>query len=160
MNVATLEAGIPWDFETFPEYLDSVERHGTALNYGAYVGHTAVRLFVMGDDGYEREQATDDEIAAMQARRERGARGRRGGLRDELVDRRTRATAAGRCRRGSPISRSSRRCSSRWAASDKGVAALLPGERIKHGDVYEVQRQHRASADVDCAADHQGLPVA
>src|SRR3974390_3045928 len=33
MNVATLAAGIPWDFETFPEYLQSVERHGTALNY-------------------------------------------------------------------------------------------------------------------------------
>ena len=67
MNLATLEAGIPWDFETFPEYLDSVARHGVGLNYGVYVGHTAVRLFVMGEEGYEREQPTDDEIAAMQA---------------------------------------------------------------------------------------------
>jgi hypothetical protein len=47
------------------EYLDTVERHGTALNYAAYNGHTAVRLFVMGDEGYEREQPTDDELARI-----------------------------------------------------------------------------------------------
>src|SRR6185437_635089 len=53
------------DFETFPQYLDAIERRGTLLNYACYVGHTAVRIFVMGEDGYER-QATDDEIRAMQ----------------------------------------------------------------------------------------------
>ncbi len=66
MNVETLGAGIPWDFSTFSEYLASVERRGTAMNFSAYVGHTALRLFVMGDAAYERA-ATDDEIAAMQA---------------------------------------------------------------------------------------------
>src|SRR3954462_1000925 len=64
MSLPTLQAGIPWDFETFPEYLDSVERHGSVLNFTAYVGHTAVRLYVMGDDGYER-QPTDEELARM-----------------------------------------------------------------------------------------------
>ena len=64
MNPATLMAGIPWDFETFPEYLASVERRGTVLNYSAYVGHTALRLYHMGDAAYERE-ATEDEIRAM-----------------------------------------------------------------------------------------------
>ena len=64
MNPASLMEGIPWDFETFPEYLASVERRGTLLNYGAYVGHTALRLFHMGADAYERE-ATDAEVAAM-----------------------------------------------------------------------------------------------
>ncbi len=66
MNVETLGAGIPWDFSTFSEYLASVERHGTAMNFAVYVGHTALRLFVMGDAAYERP-ATDDEIAEMQA---------------------------------------------------------------------------------------------
>src|SRR5262249_13762284 len=47
MDVDTLAAGIPWDFSTFPEYLASVERHGTAMNFAAYIGHTALRLFVM-----------------------------------------------------------------------------------------------------------------
>jgi N-acyl-D-aspartate/D-glutamate deacylase len=65
MDVATLGAGIPWDFSTFPEYLDSVERHGTAMNFAAYIGHTALRLFVMGDAAYERA-ATADEVAQMQ----------------------------------------------------------------------------------------------
>ena len=64
MNPASLMEGIPWDFETFPEYLASVEKRGTVLNYGAYVGHTALRLFHMGEDAYERE-ATDAEVAAM-----------------------------------------------------------------------------------------------
>ncbi len=64
MNPATLAAGIPWDFETFPEYLDAVAKRGTVLNFAAYVGHTALRLYHMGDDAYERE-ATDDEVAAM-----------------------------------------------------------------------------------------------
>ena len=66
MNPATLAAGIPWDFETFPEYLASVERRGTALNYTAYVGHTALRLFHMGHDAYERA-ARPEEVAAMAA---------------------------------------------------------------------------------------------
>ena len=64
MNPASLMAGIPWDFETFPEYLESVEKRGTVLNYAAYVGHTALRLFHMGDEAYDRE-ATDAEVAAM-----------------------------------------------------------------------------------------------
>jgi N-acyl-D-amino-acid deacylase len=65
MNVDTLEAGVPWDFSTFPEYLEAVERRGVGLNYAAYVGHTALRLFVMGDAAYDRA-ATTDEVAEMQ----------------------------------------------------------------------------------------------
>ena len=66
MSEKMLDAGIPWNFETFAEYLDSVERSGMILNFGCYVGHSPVRLFVMGDEGYERE-ATPDEIARMRA---------------------------------------------------------------------------------------------
>jgi N-acyl-D-aspartate/D-glutamate deacylase len=64
MNPATLAAGIPWDFETHPEYLASISRRGSALNFGAYVGHTAVRLYVMGEAAYERT-ASDAEVARM-----------------------------------------------------------------------------------------------
>jgi N-acyl-D-aspartate/D-glutamate deacylase len=64
MRLTTLEAGVGWDFETYPQYLDAVARRGTAINFGGYVGHTPVRLYVMGDDAYERE-ATDDEIDRM-----------------------------------------------------------------------------------------------
>jgi N-acyl-D-amino-acid deacylase len=65
MDVDALAAGVPWDFATFPEYLDSVARRGVGLNYAAYIGHTALRLFVMGDDAYERA-ANADEIERMQ----------------------------------------------------------------------------------------------
>ncbi|MDT2006891.1 amidohydrolase family protein [Rhodococcus opacus] len=64
MNLATLNAGIPWDFSTFPEYMSSVKRRGTALNFASYVGHSALRIFAMGDDAYERA-ATPDELATM-----------------------------------------------------------------------------------------------
>lgn len=64
MDPATLLEGVPWDFETFPEYLGSVARHGSVLNYGAYVGHTALRLHAMGDEAVGRV-ATDAEIAVM-----------------------------------------------------------------------------------------------
>ena len=64
MRLATLEAGVDWDFETYGEYLDAVARRGTVINFGGYVGHTPVRIYVMGDEAYER-QATDAEIARM-----------------------------------------------------------------------------------------------
>jgi hypothetical protein len=41
MDPASLNAGIPWEFETFPEYLDTVERRGAVLNYAAYIGHNS-----------------------------------------------------------------------------------------------------------------------
>ena len=64
MDVASLTAGIPWDFETFPEYLASVARRGTVLNFGAYIGHTPLRIYVMGDEASSRP-ATPQEIAEM-----------------------------------------------------------------------------------------------
>jgi len=64
MNSTTLDAGIVWDFETYPEYLAAVARRGPAINFGGFVGHTAVRLYVMGEASYERA-ATEAEIDAM-----------------------------------------------------------------------------------------------
>ena len=140
MNLATLEAGIPWDFETFPQYLDSVARHGTALNYGVYVGHTAVRLWVMGEDGYERELPTDAELARMQAVvREAMQAGAMGFA--------TSSSATHNGDEGRPVpSRLASRAELEALLEplhdlNKGVAALLPGERIKHADVHEIQQR-------------------
>ena len=67
MDPACLEAGIPWDdFETFPQYLDAVQRHGVGLNFAAYIGHTPLRVFVMGEEAADRA-ATAEEIDAMVA---------------------------------------------------------------------------------------------
>ncbi|MFQ5668134.1 MAG: amidohydrolase family protein, partial [Candidatus Binatia bacterium] len=66
MPTAALRAGIEWDWETFPEYLDTLERWRPALNVAAFVGHSAIRYYVMGAAATERP-ATDDEVARMQA---------------------------------------------------------------------------------------------
>ena len=64
MDADVLATGIAWEFESFPDYLEAVSRRGTALNYTAYIGHTALRLYVMGDAAYERA-ATTEEIERM-----------------------------------------------------------------------------------------------
>ncbi len=64
MNPAALLEGVPWDFETFSEYLQSVARRGTVLNFGAYIGHTALRLYAMGAEAVGRT-ATPAELEAM-----------------------------------------------------------------------------------------------
>lgn len=64
MSVEALAAGIPWTFESFPEYLDAVERQQTRLNVAAMIGHTPLRTYVLGDDATERA-ATADEVAQM-----------------------------------------------------------------------------------------------
>ena len=66
MDVESLAAGIPWDFTTFPEYLASVGRHGHALNFASYIGHTPLRIYVMGDEASSRH-ATPEEVAQMAA---------------------------------------------------------------------------------------------
>ena len=64
MRLATLEAGVDWNFESYAEYLEVIGSRGTAINFGGYVGHTPVRIYVMGQEAYERH-ATEDEIARM-----------------------------------------------------------------------------------------------
>jgi N-acyl-D-amino-acid deacylase len=56
--------GTDWPFETFGQYLDAIAVRGTAINVGALVGHTAVRIHVLGEEASERE-ATDGEVTAM-----------------------------------------------------------------------------------------------
>ena len=58
--------GIPWDWETFPEYLDSVQRMRPALNVVGLVGHCAARYHVMGERALaEDQEPTPDELAQL-----------------------------------------------------------------------------------------------
>jgi len=137
MDAATLVAGVSWDFETFPEYLESIRRRGTVLNFTSYIGHSALRLYVMGGAAYERA-ATADEIERM----------------CELVREAIGCGAAGfstsfsyahRGVDGKPVP-------SRFADRDevgalflaagqagKGVVLITPGEQCTYADVYEWQ---------------------
>jgi N-acyl-D-amino-acid deacylase len=65
MSLKTLEAGIDWDWQSFPEYLDRISREQLGIDVGAMVGHSALRRFTMGEAGNERE-ATEDEIVRME----------------------------------------------------------------------------------------------
>ena len=56
--------GLAWDWEQYGEYLDSIERLGTAVNVAGLVGHSAIRYYVMGDRSFEAD-ATEDEVAQM-----------------------------------------------------------------------------------------------
>ena len=63
MPLSALETGVPWNWRTTGEYLDTLENR-LAVNAGFMVGHSAIRRVVMGEAATERE-ATEDEIAAM-----------------------------------------------------------------------------------------------
>jgi len=66
MSLEALEAGLgtDWPFETFPQYLDTLEKRGSAINIAALFGHTPLRMYVMGEESTERA-ATPDEIGKM-----------------------------------------------------------------------------------------------
>jgi len=66
MSLDVLRAGIRWEFESVPQYLDMLERNGAALNLAAFAGHSSIRTYVMGDAATERS-ATPDEVRAMKA---------------------------------------------------------------------------------------------
>ena len=59
-------SGIDWTWETFPEYLATVDRLPKAINYGAYIGHSALRMYVMGKRALS-EPATEEDLARMTA---------------------------------------------------------------------------------------------
>ena len=86
----SIMAGIDWTWETFPEYLDHVERLPKGINYSGYVGHSALRTYVMGERAFS-EQASVDELKRMQhevqdAVRAGGASGTRSGCHRSRLD--------------------------------------------------------------------------
>src|SRR5207253_1238976 len=60
----SMEAGIRWTWTTFPEFLDRLETLPKGINYGGYVGHSAIRTFVMGERAFEGA-ASPDDLEAM-----------------------------------------------------------------------------------------------
>jgi N-acyl-D-aspartate/D-glutamate deacylase len=60
-----LHEGLDWQWESFPEYLDALDRRHHDIDIGAQLPHSALRLYVMGERGARRDEATAEDIAAM-----------------------------------------------------------------------------------------------
>ncbi|MCU1456772.1 MAG: N-acyl-D-aspartate/D-glutamate deacylase [Actinomycetia bacterium] len=140
MSEETLIAGVPWgEFETFPQYLDAVQRHGTVINFGCYVGHTALSIYVMGEAAFERGPDAA-ELAQMRA----------------LVSEALAAGAIGFASSHAPThnGEGGRPVPSRFTGleelrellaplreQNRGVAALLPAQIISDDELFELQRE-------------------
>ncbi len=62
---SALIEGLTWDWETFPEYLDALERRVWSVDVAAMIAHSALRVYVMGDRGARNEAATESDIDSM-----------------------------------------------------------------------------------------------
>ena len=62
---AAMAQGIKWSWETFPQYMDMLERLPKGINYATYIGHSALRTWAMGERAFEEESSASD-LARME----------------------------------------------------------------------------------------------
>jgi N-acyl-D-amino-acid deacylase len=62
---AVTSEGLTWDWETFPDFLDALDRRARDIDVGVLVPHSPIRVYVMGKRGIDREPATAQDRAAM-----------------------------------------------------------------------------------------------
>lgn len=106
---SAMTEGMNWDWETFPQYLDAVERQPRALDIGTQIAHGPLRAYVMGDRGAANEPATDHDLAAMA----------------DLVREAMRAGALGFSTSRTPIHRSK-------------TGELVPGTTAAHRELFAI----------------------
>ena len=66
ISAEAMDAGIEWSWTTYREFLETLERLPKGINYSGYLGHSALRTYVMGERAFE-DAATDDDMRAMEA---------------------------------------------------------------------------------------------
>lgn len=62
---AVTEEGLTWDWESFPEYLDALERRTHDIDIGVLIPHSPIRVYAMGERGLQREPASAEDRARM-----------------------------------------------------------------------------------------------
>jgi N-acyl-D-amino-acid deacylase len=73
ISLEAMEAGIEWRWKTFAEFLDVLDTLPKGINYSGYMGHSALRTYVMGERAFEAG-ATEDDLRAMEAELRSGLR--------------------------------------------------------------------------------------
>ena len=73
ISLEAMEAGIEWTWKTFAEFLDTVDGLPKGINYSGYMGHSALRTYVMGERAFE-QAASEDDLRAMEAELRSGLR--------------------------------------------------------------------------------------
>src|SRR5881296_3982042 len=133
---AAMEAGIEWRWTTFPEFLDCLESLPKGINYAGYVGHSAVRTYVMGERAFD-QPATEEDLISMERQ-----------VRDAI-----RAGAVGFTTSRSPSHETpdGRPVASRAAAWDE-VRRLVGAMGELNAGIFEL-----AGENVDRVPDHPGL---
>jgi N-acyl-D-aspartate/D-glutamate deacylase len=129
---SAMTEGITWEWTTFPEYLDAVERGPRVLDVGAQIAHGPLRAFVMGERGAANETATEDERTTMA----------------RLVEEALRAGALGFSTSRTPIHRSK-------------AGELVPGTVAAADELFAIgEGMARAGHGVfQFAPDHARVPV-
>jgi N-acyl-D-amino-acid deacylase len=57
--------GLPWTWETFPEFMDALDSRRRDIDVAAFLPHSPLRVYVMGQRGVDREPATDEDLSLM-----------------------------------------------------------------------------------------------
>ncbi|MBV1917296.1 MAG: amidohydrolase family protein [Sphingomonadaceae bacterium] len=124
-----MAAGMEWKWEGFDQYLDVVDTLPKGINYSAYIGHSALRTWAMGERAFE-EEATDDDLKAMKGELNRALDAGAIGL----------STSRARAHETSD----DRPVASRLASRDE-VAALVKEMKGRKGAAFELaQEMHQA----------------
>ena len=113
-----LAEGLKWDWESFPDFLDALERMPRAIDVAAQIPHHPLRVFVMGDRAIRREPAAAEDIAEMRRLTERQYAPAHSGLRPR--------GPTGTRRHKARWSRAALPRSPNWPASARVLVRLAP----------------------------------
>jgi N-acyl-D-aspartate/D-glutamate deacylase len=150
-----LAEGLPWDWETFPDYLDALERRQYAVDIGTHVVHAPLRAYVMGERGADPNEApTAEELQAM-------ARAVQDGVRAGALGFTTSRTVAHRTRDGAPLG-------TRFSSADellalvgamaetgRGVVQMISDAYLSEDDEFAVEEMALMRSMVE----HSGRPL-
>jgi N-acyl-D-aspartate/D-glutamate deacylase len=155
LPVEAFQRGVPWDWETFEEFRGAFDRRGAAVNQASFVGHSAIRLYVMGDASFLRPsdaREREEIVAVFESCLDAGALGLSTSFAD--VD-----------RRGRPVpSRAADDAEflalfRKMAERGRGVLEFVPRMQDPQEQMEDIERVHRFGCATGIAATWTQLVV-